>query len=140
LPSGARLSSGEHRAGRFRRDERLELQQVDDSRFDELGFGQRRGHAQDRFVGENTEPSGIAWTSPVKRKFASLSRKSGRTRPRRASHSSSSGRNRSDLEVAEHLFQAGGHKIPARRQLPREELEDRRLLQAFVVVPCIIVN
>ena len=43
---------GQHHARGFRRDQRLEMQDIDQPRLDELRLRQRRGHAQDRLVGE----------------------------------------------------------------------------------------
>src|SRR5690606_19192428 len=41
---------GEHETGGLRRDHRLEVQEIDEARLDELRFRQRRRHAHDRLV------------------------------------------------------------------------------------------
>ena len=56
---GAQAEIGQHLARRsqhhargFRRDQRLEMQNVDQPRFDQLRLRQRRGDAQQRLVGK----------------------------------------------------------------------------------------
>jgi hypothetical protein len=61
---------GEHAARRLAGDQRLQVHQVQHPALDQLRLAQRRAHAQQRLVGKNTVPSGIASTSPVKRSRA----------------------------------------------------------------------
>ena len=44
--------AGQHHACRLRRDQRLEMQDVDEAGFGELRLRQRRGHPQDRLIGK----------------------------------------------------------------------------------------
>jgi hypothetical protein len=87
------------------------VEQVDAAALDELRLGHRRRDAQDRLVGKKIVPSGMASTSPVNLRPASVSMNSGvngRSLPaRRASSSGEAHR----LQVLEHSGQA-----PPRRE------------------------
>ena len=50
----------QHHARRLGGDQRLEMEEIDQPRFDELRLRQRRGDPDDRLVGEEDRPSGMA--------------------------------------------------------------------------------
>ena len=61
---------GEHHARRLGGNERLEVEEVHDPRFDELGCGNGAVMRTIGSLAKNSVPSGMAWTSPVKRSAA----------------------------------------------------------------------
>ena len=127
--------SGQHHARGLGRDQRLEMQNIDEPRLDQLGLG---SGAVTRRIGssaKNTVPSGIACTSPVKRSSARWSSNSFPKRPVRASQSICFGRETQAFEEIERLFESGGHQKPAPgRKLADEEFEYRRLRLAMIQV------
>ena len=115
-------------ARRLGGDQGLELQQVDEARLDQLRLRQRRDDAQDRLVGKNTVPSGMACTSPVKRRSGSESTKRLVKAPAAGQPVQLLGGEAQVFEKIQHLFQPRRHQeIAPGRQLAHEELEHRRV-------------
>ena len=122
---------GENTADRLGCDHRLELQQVDDPRFDELRLANRRHDAQQGLVGKAERAFGqcidVAAEVPVGERRDEIRAKT----PAVAQPVQFVGRETGVLEMVEHLLEAGGdEEVALFRQLADEELEHRRLVHA----------
>ncbi len=81
--------------------------------------------------GKNMQPSGMAWTSPVKRSCLTSVVKLSLNFPLADSHASSASEKCSEAQEIEHLFQArGNEKIALRWQSAHEKLEHGGLTHA----------
>ena len=102
------------------------MEDVDQPALDQLGLRQWGGDAQKGFVGKQTVPSGMAWTSPVKRKSAQIvdqvvAEASGAFEP-----IDIGGRKAQGLEIGESVLKARARRKSRRsRQPPHEELKRR---------------
>ena len=123
----------QHHARRLGGDQRLEMQNVDQARLHQLRLRQRRGHAQDRLVGEEHRALRHGVDVAGEAKPRELVEQALPKRPVRASQSMSSAEKRRLFEKVERLLEPGRHQEAApRRQLAHEELEYRGLGLAMI--------
>ena len=86
-------------------------------------------------LAKKTVPSGMAWTSPVKRKAARQSMRFAPNRPVLLSHSISAPENCSDSRIVQGLFQPGGNeKAAPRRQVADEKLENGGFRRSMIQI------
>ncbi len=125
----------QHHARGFRRDQRLEVQNVDEARFHQLRLRQRRGDADQRLVGKahgafrdrvhvagETEGGKIVEQIVAKAPGAFEPIDLGGGEPQR-------------FEIVERVVEAGGEqKAAPRRQPPHEKLEYRLLVLATIQI------
>jgi hypothetical protein len=126
---------GEHAARRFGGDQRLKMQDVDQPRLDELRLRQRRGHAQDRLVGEKHGAFGHGVHVAAKTQRGEIVEKllaetAGAFQPRYVGV----GKMQRFQEI-QRLRQARSEQEPAtRRQGAGEEFEHRRIGIAMIQI------
>ena len=92
-------------------DQGLEMQEIDEPRFDELRLGQRRGHAQDRLVGEEYRAFRHRMHVAGESQRAKISSSPGRI-GRCAPASRSPPRRNAGLGEVQHLLEPGGDQEP----------------------------
>ena len=113
----------------------MELQQVDDPRFHELRFRQRRRDSQDWLVGKEGGPLGhgvhVAREAEARQRVDEIGAKSAAiSQPAQFFLGEAQ-----VLEILEHLFQTcGDQKTPLGRQVAHVHLERRGFVQAVNVV------
>ncbi|GBD41042.1 hypothetical protein HRbin39_00417 [bacterium HR39] len=117
----------QHHARRLAGDQRLEVQQVDDARFQELRHRQRGSDPQDGFVGEDHRALGhgvhVAGKAPPGEELdGGFGKAAALAQPAQLPFAEA-GR----FQELHHLFEAGSdQEVAARRQRAHEELEARR--------------
>ena len=125
----------EHGARRFRGDERLEVEEVHEPRLHELGLGDGGRHPHDRLVGEENRAlrHGVHVAREAERRKVI---DEGRIEAPAAPHPVELlGVEAESLEVLDELLEARRHQeVTSGRQLPHEQLEDRRRLHAVAEV------
>ena len=115
----------QHQPRGLRRNQRLEMQQVDEAGLDELGLRQRRGHAQDRLVGEECRAlrHGVDVAPEPERCEIIEKRRAESPGARKPGHVVR--REAQALDEPESVLEAcGQEKSAPRRQLAEEKLEN----------------
>jgi hypothetical protein len=119
---------GEHHAGGFRCDQRLEMQEIDQPGLHELGLRHRRGDAQDRLIREEDAAFRHSVNVAGEAKIRQAVEQRLLETSRACEPFNFFGGEMEIFEKLQRLFKARSHQeSAARRQFAHEELEDRGL-------------
>jgi len=125
----------QHHARGFRRDQRLEMQNVDQPRFDQLRLRQRRGDADQRLVGKTDSALGDRMHVAGEAEAAQIIEQIFPEAAGAFEPVDLGGGELQRLEIIERVIEAGGEQEGApRRQPPHEKLEHRLAVLATIQI------